>query len=212
MKVTTETVEQTQATVPSEPKAPTLEELEANLKEAEANAEAATKELDKVRFDKSADFDTLKAAMGKQDVTSRAVAKVKAEMDKLRSAERMSQLEGLNSEIRDAVREIVTRNMAQLKALEVKGYVVNVTGMDNDTGPEVSARPGVPSAPKSSGGTGTRRSKTTYAGQNARDFITARGPEKWDGARIAKILDDPNNLNHYARTLAKALNITPESA
>lgn len=211
--MTTETVDQTQATVPSEPVAPTLEELEAALKEAESTAEVAQKEADKLRFDRSADFDSLKAAMGKAEKSAQAVAKARTAIDNVKSAERMSQLEGLSQELRDAVREIVTRNMEQLKALEVKGYTLTVGGFDNETGVvDVQARPGVPQVKSSGGGGGTRRAKTLYAGMNARDFITARGPEKWDGARIAKILDDTNNLNHYARTLAKALNVEPQQA
>src|SRR5688500_5376605 len=203
--VTTETVDQTQVgDVTQEAPKPTIEQLQASLSEKQSTFNEASSAFEAVRFDRKADFESLKAAQGKMEALSREVAKLERQVKDYESDRRMSQLVGLSESVQEAGRAIMVANLDKLKELEVKGYTVTVSDFDSENGISVTARPGGISTSKtSSGGTGKRRSKTTYDGKSARDFITERGPEKWDGTRIAKILDDPNNLNHYARTLAK---------
>lgn len=212
--MTTETMEQTSET--STPEV-TIETLNQSLNEAEANFKTADKEyvslMAKVGKGEEIDPDSLYAAIGKRKQTLNKVESAKRAIDRFNDDLKLEQLSGVTTGLKQRVEEYMNESLAQIKEFGLKGLNVSINFETEDGKPLINVtRPGTR---VSTGTSGERapRSKSTFDGMSAAEFIKARGADgEWTQEQIEKRSEDKNNVMHYARVLGKKLNVAEVKA
>jgi len=195
----------------------TIDTLNGALKEAEDNFKAADKEYTsltaKMAKGEEIDPDSLYAAIGKRKQAQSKVDSAKRSIDRFNDDARLEKLSGVTTGLKASVESFLTEHLAQIKEFELKGLNVSISFETENGQPLVNVtRPGS-RAVSTNNGERAPRSKSTFAGMSAAEFITSKGSEgEWTSEQIEKRSGDKNNVMHYARVLAKKLGVAEEKA
>lgn len=215
--MTTETVNETQETNENEKPEITIDTLNSALNEAEQGFKNADSEYvaltGKMAKGEEIDPDSLYAAIGKRRQAQSKVDSAKRSIDRFNDDLKLEKLSGVTTGLKGTVEEYLMSVLEEIKAFELKGLNVSINFETEDGNPLVNVtRPGS-RAVSTNNGERAPRSKSTFAGMSAAEFITSKGSEgEWTQEQITKRSEDKNNVMHYARVLAKKLGVTEEKA